>query len=524
MKALWTRTRGLLASRLPIATRLAAERLHKLDKVDARPREHLPFWDFICQAWDKVEPQKMVPAEHMRAIARACELVLHHMRPHLKVLDRDPRVPDASLQEVLVNIPPGQSKSLLLCVLFPAWAWSRDPTIKFIFASNDADLSLRDAERTKQLLTSSWFVARWGDVRRPHATWTKRYYVNRFGGSRLSTSIGGRVIGNHADCRIVDDPTKPQDLLLSKESVHERLNRTVAFVETTLATRITDPKRATLIVVMQRLHQNDLAGHMLRTVDRRPSFRHLRFAMEYRASRDPQPYEWPDHRTIEGEILTPRYGPREVEQLKKDIGSLGQVSAQLDQEPIPDQGLLFQRAHFKRAAIPYDLRNKALWIQSWDMRFKDDAETGDYVVGQVWARHGVDFYLIDEVRGRFSFVESCQAMTELSKKWPRAKGKIIENKANGPAVASTLKNKVGGVVLVEPQGGKMARAHSISAYVVAGNVHIPPDTQYDEWLDEITAFPKARFDDRVDAFSQALIYLDDKNKTRYGAMYAGFGR
>jgi predicted phage terminase large subunit-like protein len=148
-------------------------------------------------------------------------------------------------------------------------------------------------------------------------------------------------------------------------------------------------------------------------------------------------------------------------------------------------------------------------IQSWDMAFKA-ADTSDYVAGQVWLRRGADVFLLDQVCRRMSFVETCQAVRAMSARWPQATAKLVEDKANGPAVISALRRQVAGFVPVEPEGSKFARASSVAPFVEAGNVHLPA-VELAPWVDglveEAAGFPAAAHDDQVDAMSQALIRL-----------------
>jgi predicted phage terminase large subunit-like protein len=140
------------------------------------------------------------------------------------------------------------------------------------------------------------------------------------------------------------------------------------------------------------------------------------------------------------------------------------------------------------------------------MTFKDTDGT-DFVCGQVWGRRGVDVFLLDQVHDRMSFVETCSRVRLLAAKWPQAFLKLVEDKANGPAVISTLRKKIGGLVPEEPTGSKVARAAACSPFVEAGNVHLPAP-ELAPWVDglieESVTFPRARHDDRVDAMSQAL--------------------
>jgi phage uncharacterized protein (putative large terminase), C-terminal domain len=145
-------------------------------------------------------------------------------------------------------------------------------------------------------------------------------------------------------------------------------------------------------------------------------------------------------------------------------------------------------------------------IQSWDCSFKS-ASTSDYVVGQVWGRVGGEFYLLDQVRDRMDFTETLQAVRALTAKWPKARSKLIEDKANGQAVIDALKREIPGIIPVTPKESKEARAMAVQPFMEAGNVYLP-DPSIAPWIhdfiEECAAFPNAAHDDQVDAMTQAL--------------------
>jgi predicted phage terminase large subunit-like protein len=147
-------------------------------------------------------------------------------------------------------------------------------------------------------------------------------------------------------------------------------------------------------------------------------------------------------------------------------------------------------------------------VQSWDFTFKD-TKSSDYVVGQVWLRRGPITQLVDQVRARMSFTESCVAMTNMTARWPQAIAKLVEDKANGPAIINALGAKVGGIIPVEPEGSKYARAVAVSPFVEAGNIQLPDPSAVEgtSWvsdlIEEAADFPGAANDDTVDAMSQA---------------------
>jgi predicted phage terminase large subunit-like protein len=145
-------------------------------------------------------------------------------------------------------------------------------------------------------------------------------------------------------------------------------------------------------------------------------------------------------------------------------------------------------------------------LQSWDCSFKDSDGT-DYVVGQVWGVKDADIYLLDQVRDRMDFPVTIQAIENMTKKWPQATMKLIEDKANGPAVISMMRHKIGGLIPVEPRGSKEARASAVSPLIEAGNVYLPSPAiapWVNDFIEECSAFPNGANDDQVDAMSQAL--------------------
>jgi predicted phage terminase large subunit-like protein len=179
------------------------------------------------------------------------------------------------------------------------------------------------------------------------------------------------------------------------------------------------------------------------------------------------------------------------------------------QSPQPAQGQIFKRDwwnFYRQAPFPFDEI-----IQSWDMAFKG-TDASDFVVGQVWGRKKADKYLLDQVRARMDFPTTIQAVKTLSAKWPQAHAKLAEDKANGPAVIDTLKREISGLIAIEPQGSKEARANAVSPQIESGNVYLP-DPSIAPWIhdliEECAAFPKGTNDDQVDAMTQALLRLGE---------------
>ena len=275
---------------------------------------------------------------------------------------------------------------------------------------------------------------------------------------------------------------------------------------------LTDPESSAIIVSGQRIAIDDISADILA----KGGYTHLKIRQEYVP---PSPGEskpvtttigWSDPRTELGELMHPeRWGSEEVAEAKRR--GMRKYLAHHQQDPEGSGGNLFNDAWwYTFTQWPELVRFKRI-IQSWDMRFKDDKETGSFVVGQVWglAPSNVDVYLLDEVRGRWSFEETKDAFRGLCQKWPQARTKLIENKANGPAIYSAFRTLTYGIVMVDVEGTKLARAENHTGSVKAGNVWLPAETLVPwigEWRVEAQHFPSEP-DDRIDAATQAWDYL-----------------
>ena len=201
-----------------------------------------------------------------------------------------------------------------------------------------------------------------------------------------------------------------------------------------------------------------------------------------------------------------RFDEDALNAIRRSVGSRNFTSL-YQGRPSPAEGGTFKRDWWRfYREVPGDLTEQT---QSWDMSFKE-TKSGSFVVGQVWAKRGADRYLLDQVRFRGDFPVAVQAVRSLSVKWPHARAKIVEDKANGPAIVATLRHEIAGLIEVSPEGGKEARASAIAPQVEAGNVYLP-DPSIAPWIgdfiEECAAFPTGTHDDQVDAMSQALLRM-----------------
>ncbi|MGI8405133.1 MAG: phage terminase large subunit [Thermomicrobiales bacterium] len=457
---------------------------------------------FVKQAWHVVEPSTAYLHNwHIDALADHLEATL-----------------TGEIRNLLIMMPPRAMKSLTISVFFPAWAWIQHPELRFLYASYAQSLSTGHSMATRRVIESDWYQARWSDrFTLSDDDNLKTRFSNDARGERISTSVGAAVTGMGGDLVIADDPHSVQQS--ESDTVRDGVLR---WWDQAMSTRLNNPKTGARIVVMQRVHENDLAGH----VQEDPAWMCLNLPMEYEPTTIVSPLGWSDPRTIDGQLLWPeRMDERFVATQKRTLGSMA-YAAQYQQRPTPAEGGMFKR-HWWRYwqprgsnMPPIDVRmpdgstrhvfaeeQPAWWdrvAQSWDMSFKE-TKSGSFVVGLVGATSGPNGYLLDLFRDRTDFPGSIAAVEAMTAKWPDAYAKYVEEKANGAAVIATLKATIPGLIAVQPDGGKESRAHAVTPLVEAGNWFLPHPLLapwVTAFVDELASFPSGTHDDQVDTFSQ----------------------
>ena len=206
-----------------------------------------------------------------------------------------------------------------------------------------------------------------------------------------------------------------------------------------------------------------------------------------------------------GEALWPEFGfdVQRLRQIKSDVGSYV-FNALYQQRPTAAEGAMIKRNWWKYYETDPEYMQFDEIIQSWDCTFKD-SDGSDFVVGQVWGRKGADKYLLDQIRERMDINQTMDAIRNMTNKWPKARLKLIEDKANGPAIIQMLNKKIGGLVPINPKDSKMARVSTIVPDIEAGNAYLPANKPWvQDFVEECASFPKGANDDMVDAMSQAL--------------------
>lgn len=402
----------------------------------------------------------------------------------------------------MVFMPPRHGKSEFISRYSTAWILGKFPDTRIILASYEADFAATWGRKARDLLEEhgpSLFGIRVSGK----SSAANRWDIEGHEGGMVTAGVNGPITGKGADIGIIDDPVKNDQEAMSVTYQE----RTYEWYKSTFRTRL--QRDGAIILIMTRWHENDLAGKLLAAQEEdgeKWEVVNLPAIAEEEdlLGRDPgQP------------LCSDLFTKEALGSIEKAIGSFWWASL-YQQRPSPAEGGILKRSWWQYYRQTPDRFDEV--IQSWDMAFKD-TKTADFVVGQVWGRKGADKYLLDQVRGRMDFPATVQAVRSLSAKWPQARNKLVEDKANGPAVIATLKNEIPGLIAVNPEGGKVVRAQAASPDIEAGNVYLPNPSVapwVHDFIEECAAFPNGANDDQVDAMTQALIRFANKSTNTTG--------
>jgi predicted phage terminase large subunit-like protein len=446
------------------------------------------LYEFVRQGWAEVEAAPFVDNWHVGAIAE-----------HLQA------VTAGQIPKLLINIPPGMGKSLLTSVFWPAWEWANNPTVRWFFSSYDQRLSTRDSVRCRALISKPWYHARC--AQKFHLTGDqnqKSYYETNLGGYRMATSIGGHGSGEHPDRIVCDDPHNVQQA----ESPQERQS-VLDWWDLTMSTRGVS-RNARRVIIMQRLNQDDLSGHVLEEGD----WVHLCLPMRYERERmQVTPLGWQDPRSEEGTLLCPQqFSDIAVARLEKSLGAYG-AAGQLQQRPVPREGGMFKASYFNQRvkAAPFHAKR----VRYWDRAATQDG--GCYTAGTLLAKSDDgNWYVENVVHGQWEPDTRDQqilaaALRDRNRYGPYHEPVIwIEHEPGSSGVDAfkyTSRKLAGFRVRADrPTGSKEVRAEPWASQCAAKNVYLVDDGTWDipGWVAEHCLFPMGKLKDRVDSASGAF--------------------
>lgn len=473
---------------------------------------------FVERFWPAVEPAiALRPNWHMGAVCA-----------HLEA------VSDGRIRRLIINIPPGHAKSLLVCVFWPAWEWLTRPGTRSLYGSYGYSLAERDSIRCKSLILSDEYQALIPRKKgRKAPLWQLKGLPDRLdeyhttaGGFRQVISIGGKATGLRGHRVVIDDPIN----VVEADSV-AALREACRVIDQSLSSRLIDPATGQHVLIMQRVNERDPSGHLLA----QGGYEHLNLPSEYEgggrcvcpigtpcSQRDGTSIGFRDPRRMPGELLNPEmFTATVLAEAQRALGARG-YAGQHQERPAPAEGAMLSIAHTRRrwarrgvtVAPPPDCTVEPLpeapgeWRISADLKATvSQADATSYVaIGVLYRPFGSpSCYLVDLYHGRPGFTESISILRRLHERWPQVNKIRVEDKALGPAVIETLKQELPGVEAWMPHGDKVQRWAAVLPLWEGDNVVLPACASWvDEAISEFTTFPGSAYDDRVDMMAQAL--------------------
>ena len=450
------------------------------------------FYDFFKFFWGEVEESDLIDNWHIKYLCDELQFAAE------RVFEKKQK-----LYDIVINIPPGSTKSRIVSIAFPVWCWVKAAWLRIIASSYSGDLAEEFALKARDILTCSNFRYMFPEIKIRKDKGGIKKYENTKGGVRYSVGFGGTATGKHADIIIIDDPLNPRD---GNSEAHRKTANDV--VNNVLLRRKTNKKVTLTIMVMQRLHEDDPTAHFLK----RKNVKHICIP-----GRETDRINPPELRKfyINGLFDVVRLDDEALEE-EKEAGSFA-YNAQILQYPLDEENMIFNPEWWQYYT---ELPQMDRIIQSWDTAFdnkkklKDDGNA--FNVCHTWGVNKDGFFLIDEYRAKVSFNSLVTAVIDLSNDYKPDKI-IIEDAASGKDVLSILhdlKNSVkekGKQIPfkgITPVGDKVYRAYSVQAQIENGLVFLPQKAKWiNKYVEELKSFPNGKFKDRVDTTSQGLRYL-----------------
>ncbi len=455
---------------------------------------------------------------------RAWSLLVPDGRPFIRnrgsdaIIEHMQAVADGKIRRLGIAVAPGFGKSTLTSVAFTSWMWTRMPAWKVICASHTYSLATDLAKKAMRVVRSPWYRSRFPDVELDGEAIDS--FTTSAGGQRYALGVDQATTGKRCHCAIIDDSLSANDAHSDKQIQH--VNN---WADHTISTRLDYPDTAPTVVIQQRLAELDLLGHLFK----RGAWEELVLPSEYESDRRCVTNIWQDPRTSEGELLAPDlHSQKFLDEQKIVLGPYG-FAAQYQQRPAPAAGGMFRKEWFGRFTLTdigmrKSLRGEVLdldWMTiSVDATFGSVKQDADNVGLLVVGGKGPKRYVFDDASRRMTFLETCAAVKAMVVAYPLVAKVLLEQSANGPAVAESLRAAINDgkmravvveLVTTHLLGNKTARAHAMVPQIAAGLVRLLDGAAWgDAFVAEHTMFGGgAAHDDRVDALGQLLAYYDE---------------
>lgn len=420
----------------------------------------------------------------------------HHELIAKKLEKFEQDVRDRKSPRLLIRTPPRGGKSELVSRKFPAWCLGRNPDWQIIGTTYNDDLAADMGGDAKDCFDSPEFKALFEPRLKSDSTAKDNWKTDK-GGIYIGAGVGGGITGRGAHVFIIDDPYKD-----AKDAWSGATRKRIwDWFTSTASTRLMSGGGILMILTSwhddgidnKLLREQEKVGEKWEVIDIPAMMDAMYVGRHPEDPREPGESYWPDDWPV-----------WELEKIRRRDEYVW--SALYQQRAIPEGGNIVGKHQIRLwRRMPDDMDEIYL---SWDLAFKKSQESSR-VAGHVWGRKGADFYLLDRDTKVRDFLETLDAFEAMCRKWPRALVKLVEDKANGPALQSMLQHKINGLIMINPDNDKTGRFRAVAPVFASGNVYAP-DPEVHPWAQEIieewTRFPNSEYNDDTDATSQALAY------------------
>jgi len=402
-------------------------------------------------------------------------------------------------KRLIITVPPRSLKSICASVCLPAFALGHDPSRRIICVSYSEGLARKHANDCRALMRSDLYRGVFPATRISPAKDTETEVMTTARGSRLATSVGGTLTGRGGNLIIIDDPLKPHEA--HSEPARDSLNQ---WYSNTLLSRLDHKVEGSIIVVMQRLHPDDLVGVLLE----QGGWRHLNLPAIAEEEVVVPLSAIRRHQRHIGDVIHPeRESQAALDELRAAMGSM-EFAAQYQQAPVPVGGNLIKWTWFKFYDTPPAVQPSDKLIVSWDTALSS-SQLADYSACVVLLVRKETVYVLDVVRARLEYPDLKRRVLELHRRWRNAGSSsyalLIEKKGSGLSLIQDLRRENIHPIGINPEGDKIMRMAAQTAPIEAGAIHLPARAAWlDEFKKELLSFPMSKHDDQIDAFSQAL--------------------
>ena len=416
------------------------------------------------------------------------------------------------IKRLIINMPPRALKSLSISIAWPAWLLGHDPSQRIIAASYSQTLSIRHAMDCKLLIASEWYKRLFPNMRISKSMNQKHKFLTTKNGFRFATSIAGTLTGDGGDFLIIDDPHKPNEIHSAKLR-----SKTIEWFEQTFATRLNNPRKGVIILVMQRLHPNDLSGHLLQQSQiwhhlNLPATAQNRITYYFKSTKPLTlcKLTTSGYKVQPNQLLHPKQlDHAKLKQLKQQIGN-DNFAAQYMQSPVTNKiGMLSRKVIVHYSKLP---AKPAFILQSWDTAIMVN-KNSDFSVCSTWFVYQEQYYLVDILHQRLAYPQLKNHAIMLEQQY-HPHQILIEDKASGHSLIQDLKHQ--GMLNIVPQKVKTDKLTRFAATIPlfeTGTILLP---KHAEWLEviinELIEFPNSQHDDIVDSISHAINYLQYQYK------------